>query len=365
VRYLLLLICLFATAIEAHPLPQAPQDSAKPDSDETPADANRVQPDPDNKHIRVVRYTVPPNGEIHLPKLAHESLLICLRGTSLKQVTEDHADETCDAGGALWERGGTAYSVINSDESPAELMAIELKDSYESGQISAPSSERDPISLDPRHIHVVLENEHVRLSHIQLAPRQGTEESQFLMRLTIALRPLHAEVAVAQGKSTEITEAPGTATWHKNSTLFSLVNLDPKEMLDLLVLELKHPFCYGPLGIIFHAPEGTSPDMERYLKRVHETMAKNWYKHMPREAQAGRKGLVVVKFKIEGDGSLPADDIAVVKEFADETLLEKSLATVRQSGPFPPLPASLGKPEIELSYTFAYSMPLHPEGCEQ
>jgi outer membrane biosynthesis protein TonB len=84
---------------------------------------------------------------------------------------------------------------------------------------------------------------------------------------------------------------------------------------------------------------------------------------MPRDVKEGQKGLVVLRFAIQSDGTLREDDIRVEKEFAGEILLEKSLSALRQSAPFPAFPAGWTRPEIILRYTFEFSLTPHPGGC--
>jgi hypothetical protein len=317
--------------------------------------------EPDNKHVQVVRYQVAAREVMALPAVEHESVLICWRG-NLKRIAEDHAEEYCDAGGALWGRGGAAYSVRNTEAFATEFLRVELKDSYASGQESAPESERDPVASDPRSFRILLENEHVRLSRLRLLARQGTTDGQFRMRLEIPLQSLRAEILEVDGKTTQVAEPEGAATWRESGKILSIVNRD-EQNLDLLILELKHPFCYSSGDNSSQVPPGTDPALEAYVRKVYALVRKSWFKHMPRDVKEGQKGLVVLRFKIQSDGTLREDDIRVEREFASEILLEKSLSALRQSAPFPAFPAGWTKPEIILTYTFEFSLTPHPEGC--
>ena len=340
-------------------------DAAKPPAvNISPAKApehDAVATDPDNKHVQVERFQVAAHEVMALPAVEHESVLICWRG-NLKRIAEDNAEEYCDAGGALWDRGGAAYSLRNTDAFPGEFLRVELKDSYASGQEFAPESERDPVASDSRIFHILLENEHVRLSRLKLLARQGTNDGQFRMRLEIPLQPQRAEILDVDGKNTDVVEPAGSATWRESGKILSIVNRD-EQNLDLLILELKHPFCYSSGDNSAQVPPGTDPATEAYVRKVYALVRKSWFKHMPHDAKEGQKGLVVLRFKIESDGTLREDDIRAEREFASEILLEKSLSALRQSAPFPAFPAGLTKPEIILTYTFEFSLTPHPEGC--
>jgi hypothetical protein len=323
---------------------------------------NAVAADPDNKHVQVVRFQVASHEVMALPAVEHESLMICWHGNLKRIAEEDHAEEYCDAGGALWGHGGAAYSVRNTDAFAAEFLRVELKDSYASGQEFAPESERDPVPSDSRSFRILLENEHVRLSRLRLLARQGTTDGQFRMRLEIPLQPLRAEVLDVDGTNSEVAGPAGSATWRESGKILSIVNRD-EQNLDLLILELKHPFCYSSGDNSSQMPPGTDPSMEAYVKKVYSLVRKSWFKHMPHDVKEGQKGLVVLRFKIQSDGTLREDDIRVEREFASEILLEKSLSALRQSAPFPAFPAGLTKPAIILTYTFEFSLTPHPEGC--
>jgi hypothetical protein len=340
----------------AHALGQEP-----PKTSSTRALASDAEAEPDNQHVQVVRYQLAAREVMALPAVEHESVLICWRG-NFKRIAEDHAEEYCDAGGALWGRGGVAYSVRNTEALAAEFLRVELKDSYASGQEFAPESERDPVASDPRSFRVLLENEHVRLSRLRLLARQGTTDGQFRMRLEIPLQSLRAEILEVDGKNTEVAEPAGAATWRESGKILSIVNRD-EQTLDLLILELKHPFCYSSGDNSWPVPPGSDPAVEAYARKVYALVRKSWLRHMPRDVKEGQKGLVVLRFKIQSDGTLREDDIRVEREFASEILLEKSLSALRQSAPFPAFPAGLTKQEIILTYTFEFSLTPHPEGC--
>jgi outer membrane biosynthesis protein TonB len=99
------------------------------------------------------------------------------------------------------------------------------------------------------------------------------------------------------------------------------------------------------------------------VRNVHEAVGKSWRKHMPREVREGQKGLVTLRFKVQNDGTLLEDDTTVVQEFANETLLEKSLSALREAAPFPAFPPSLSKPDATFRFTFSYSLPPNSAGC--
>lgn len=102
--------------------------------------------------------------------------------------------------------------MLNNGASPAEILVIELKDTYALNQLRVPWSERDPVNQDPGHFKPVLEDTHARVLLMLLNPREGTVESQFADRLEIALTPRHESVTDVDGKSHEVRKDAGSYT---------------------------------------------------------------------------------------------------------------------------------------------------------
>jgi len=324
--------------------------------------ATETPPDLDNKHVKVSRYAVGAREEVALPKLVNESMVICLRGDMLKHVPEKGPAEIWEEGpgSAVWNRGGVSYWIENSGETTAELLVVELKDSYAMGQVRVPWSERDPVALNPRAIRVVLENEHVRLLRMRLDPRQSTMESQFPVHMEIALQAGKISKTEVYGRSVEAEKKSGEVRW-ENGDLISVANLG-ETPIDYLILELKHPFCY-PHRAGFALPRGMDPAMEPYLRKVHEMIEKKWIKDSPRVARREEKGWVYVGFVVDQDGTLSEDDMRLRGVFAGESLVELALNTLRKAAPFPPLPEMWTKPKLEMRMTFALGLPQDPQGC--
>jgi hypothetical protein len=332
-----------------------PQEPAKSNAADSAAD-------PDNKRVRVARVSIAPGQETSLPVLSNESLVICLRGESLTRTPLTGPEEKWaqGPGNIIWNRSATVYSIANTGETPAELLVIELKDSYAIAQLRVPWSERDSVNLDPRHFRVALENEHVRVLQMRLNPREGTMESQFPDRLEISLQDTHLSDVDIDGKSHELRRNAGSVTWEK-ARLHSTVNLDDQP-LDNLIVELKHPFCYE-LAEGLGEWKGPEPGMKAYMNKVSDEVKKKWLKNMARAAREGEKGLIHLQFTIQADGSVPEDSLRFRTLFADDSLMEKALAAVREAGPFPPFPPDFQKPLVTSAFYFMYNLPRQPPGC--
>jgi hypothetical protein len=340
---------------------QEPSSTQEPPKPNPSADSSDVN----NRHVRTQRYALAPQQSVDLPKLANESLFICLRGQSLKRVPEKGPAEVLDGGpgSAITNRGGISYRIENLGGTPAEFLIIELKDFYAFGQISAPWSELDPAYVDARHFRVVLDNPHVSVLRLHLAARDSAEQSQFTARLEIPLGPVRFSKTDTEGKSVERQHDAGTVQWEK-ATLETIANIS-SDPLDAVIVELKHPFCYPPPNVTRDGEDEKDESMKAYVASIKVNIAKKWVKKMPRDAVDGDKGLVIVAFRVLRDGALDEDTIHFSRLFAKNSLAEKALTAVRQAGPFAPFPAGFEKPFVDLHFVFEYNLPpARPAGCE-
>lgn len=347
----LLLPCVFAQEPARAPSPNSPVSSGEPTGD------------PDNKRVRVSRVVIAPGQDINLPVLTNESLVICLRGDLLSRIPIQGPEDkwACGPGNALSNRGGATYIMANTGATPAEILVVELKDSYAIAQLRVPWSERDPVNLDAQHYRVILENSEVRVLRMHLNSREGTMESQFPDRLEIALGEMHVTDTDVDGKTQEVRRNAGSVSWEK-AKMHSTANLS-EQPLDNLIVELKHPFCYEVPDSVNESP-GAPPDAKEYMERVRGAIGKKWMKNMPRAVrQSEDKGLVVLQFKIEAQGTVPEDGLRFRTVFADDSLMEKALRSVREAGPFPPFPPDFQKPFVGLRFFFLYNLPRQPPGC--
>jgi hypothetical protein len=325
--------------------------------------SNDASTDPDNKHVRVARFVIPPHQEINLPLLDKESLVICLRGDSVTRIPVKGPEEkwATGPGSAVSNRSSVTYVMANTGETPAELLVIELKESYAIVHLRVPWSERDPENVDPSHFRTVLDTSDARVLLLHLNSHEGTMESQFTDRLEIALGDLHFTDTDVEGKTQEVRRNAGSVTWEK-VVMHSVVNLS-EQPLDDLIVELKHPFCYEVPDTV-NDPPGTTPAMKTYMANVRAAIDKKWMKNMPRAVRdLEDKGLVRVEFKLEAAGTVAEDGLRFRTVFADDVLMEKALRAVRDAGPFPAFPSDFQEPFINLRVLFLYNLPAHPPGC--
>lgn len=101
-------------------------------------------------------------------------------------------------------------------------------------------------------------------------------------------------------------------------------------------------------------------DFSKYLAGLFTAVKRNWILDMPRSATLGEKGIVVVRFQIQKDGTLGLQ-IPFAETSSDKKLLdEAALKSIRDSAPFAKLPENFSGPYIELRCTFFYNMAAAP-----
>ncbi|HKW36165.1 MAG TPA: hypothetical protein VJN92_24395 [Candidatus Acidoferrum sp.] len=352
---LLLLLLAASLGFAQEPAQTSPEKPSAPDTNQTT--------DPDNQRVRVTRFVITPNQTLTLPVLSNESLVICLRGESLSRIPIQGPEEkwACGPGNVLSNRSGAPFMLANSATTPAEILAVELKDSFAIAQLRVPWSVREPLNEDPGHFRVVFENSHARVLHLHLNPREGTVESQFADRLEIALSNMHESSTDVDGKNHDVRHNAGAVGWRR-SVMYSTVNIGDQP-LDESMVELRHPFCYELPENDVEMP-GATPSMKAYVEKVKDAIGKKWMKHMPSGVRGGDdKGLVLLQFKIEPGGTLIEDSLLFRIVFANDSLMEKALTAVREASPFPPVPADFNKPFFGERYVFMYNLPRHPPGC--
>jgi TonB family protein len=98
-------------------------------------------------------------------------------------------------------------------------------------------------------------------------------------------------------------------------------------------------------------------DFNSYLQRLLATVKRNWYTVMPESALMGDKGIVMLTFKINRDGSVPLPDPSLERTSGKLPLDSAALSSIRTSSPFEPLPPQFKGEFIELRFIYFYNIP--------
>jgi TonB family protein len=101
-------------------------------------------------------------------------------------------------------------------------------------------------------------------------------------------------------------------------------------------------------------PQGV--DFSSYMRRLHDIVMKNWSAVLPESYYMGDKGIVVITFHIDRDGSIHVTEPVLERTSGKEALDRAVLAAIRSSVPFEPLPSQFPGPYIELRAAFYYNL---------
>jgi TonB family protein len=102
-------------------------------------------------------------------------------------------------------------------------------------------------------------------------------------------------------------------------------------------------------------------DFSLYLMRLLGSLKQNWYAVVPDTAKMGDKGKVVLRFRIQRDGTIFAKEPTVESSSRKEPLDRAAIVAIRNTAPFEPLPDAFHGPYIELRFTFLYNLKPDPK----
>jgi TonB family protein len=113
----------------------------------------------------------------------------------------------------------------------------------------------------------------------------------------------------------------------------------------------------GQIGV---GPEILTPtdgvDFDSYLRRLVAKVRQNWVAVMPESVYLGDQGVVAITFRINADGSFPADSLNLDRSSGKDPLDTAAMSAIRTSSPFEPLPPQYKRPFIELRFGFYYNI---------
>jgi TonB family protein len=97
-------------------------------------------------------------------------------------------------------------------------------------------------------------------------------------------------------------------------------------------------------------------DFDSYLRRVLDSVRRNWYSIIPESARMGEKGKVYIDFEILRDGSVPGSEPILMMTSGKDPLDRAAMSSIRASSPFEPLPSAFSGPLIKLRFAFYYNI---------
>ncbi len=170
----------------------------------------------DNAWVRVLRLKLAPHEKT--PRHSHPPEVL---------VWVNH-----DPGRTLFKPAGTEVEENLSDE-PVEEIVIELKP----GRTRADPIAMDPVTLDPEHHLVVLDNPYVRAIRTILEPGLKSPLHEHPHYVVVYVTELHTTMTLGDGRVVDNPRQPGETAWRdymKHATL----NIGTKTAVEIQV-ELK------------------------------------------------------------------------------------------------------------------------------
>jgi TonB family protein len=111
---------------------------------------------------------------------------------------------------------------------------------------------------------------------------------------------------------------------------------------------------YGAGASIISPTDGV--DFDSYLRRLVAKVRQNWIAVMPESVYLGDQGVVAVTFRINADGSFPAESMNLDRSSGKDPLDTAAMSAIRTSSPFEPLPPQFHRQFIELRFGFYYNV---------
>jgi TonB family protein len=97
-------------------------------------------------------------------------------------------------------------------------------------------------------------------------------------------------------------------------------------------------------------------DFTNYVARMLASVRRNWYAVIPESARLGERGVVVLDFAVQRNGSVPMSYPELMRTSGREPLDRAAISAIRASNPFEPLPPAFSGPEVRFRFIFLYNM---------
>jgi len=189
----------------------------------------------ENQWVRVLRLKMAPQEATTVH--AHPGIVAVLLTPARVMVT--NADGTMQAvvrqaGDVLYQPGMPAHSEQNISDQPLEAVVVELKPGSASGSAAV---SLDPVTLDPQHHPVVLENQQVRVIRTILEPHLKSPMHEHPHYVVVYLTDLHTTMKMADGREVDNPRKPGDVAW-RDALKHETENIGEKTAVEIQI-ELK------------------------------------------------------------------------------------------------------------------------------
>ena len=163
----------------------------------------------DNAWVRVLRVRQGPHAAAPLHQ--HPPSVMVYLTDVHQRVTgaNGKAQEVTHKAGEVAYMEAATHAEENLSDQPLETVVIELK----SGAPKSPPIKLDPVTLDPEHHPVPLENERVRVLRTILVPHLKSPMHQHPHYVVVYLTELHTTMTLGDGRVVDNPRRPGEIAW--------------------------------------------------------------------------------------------------------------------------------------------------------
>src|ERR1700722_1825544 len=119
--------------------------------------------------------------------------------------------------------------------------------------------------------------------------------------------------------------------------------------------QVPKPFTGVAISLLNYVPKGVN--FWSYTRDVNSSVKRNLSAKLPESVKNGGKGLVVVRVRIQKDGSLSDDALAITTSSKRDDMDAAALSAIRAAAPFGPLPERYTGANLELKLTFFFNFP--------
>ena len=100
-------------------------------------------------------------------------------------------------------------------------------------------------------------------------------------------------------------------------------------------------------------------DFEPYMRAMHASIMRNLSAKLPESVKNGQKGVVVLRARLQKDGSFSDDGVAITTSSGKDDVDAATLSALRAAAPFGPLPEKYPGSNLELKFVFYFN--IHPQ----
>lgn len=167
----------------------------------------------ENDHVRVMQALASPGARS--PMHSHPPFVfVSLNRARLRMTAPDGSSSIFDLHPAqvLWmENAAHSWELLSGQ---GEVIGVEVKAARQ-GKAPAPvvRAPNDPVTVDPAHHHVILENDHVRVFEVLASPGAKSPMHLHSPFLLISMGRARARLTLPDGNTAILDLLPGQALW--------------------------------------------------------------------------------------------------------------------------------------------------------